>query len=125
MTLGIKYDIFVYYSPDPPLTGLAGGLPPAGPPAFFFSPLTTRAPRGGSEGLGARMLGPFILLTSYHAARNIQSSVDFPGNSSVPAGTPMHCWGKEAWISPHAEHQGQAPFCPGREAPARRTSHLL
>ena len=35
---------------DPPLTGLAGGLPPPGPPAFFFSPLTTRAPPGRPAG---------------------------------------------------------------------------
>ena len=35
---------------SPPLTGLAGGLPPPGPPAFFFSPLTTRAPPGRTAG---------------------------------------------------------------------------
>ena len=39
----------------------------------------TRAPRGGSEVLRARMFGRLILLTSYHAARNTGGSVDFPG----------------------------------------------
>ena len=34
----------------PPLTGLAGGLPPPGSPAFFFTPLATRAPPGRPAG---------------------------------------------------------------------------
>ena len=65
---------------SPPLTGLAGGLPPPGPPAFFFSPsddMGAADDTGAADAVGSKYFAKQVYGAAISTFSKLQLELNF------------------------------------------------